>query len=399
MRARVLLLGFIFLALFIPGVSGAEYNLTENQNPFNSSAWFVASNNVLRNSTLEAYELNYTGSMSYEDFTTYTEVDTNGIITINSTTIHYVGTSGEIRNNDDHRVTKAHQVRSGETFTYNMDFYLDSITNNAYTVSGAVFGLSNLTDSVRDIGTVFNDYGLFVRYYSLSSSNQFYMGINHWEAGVNVGNISAGNSLNIDTWYYLQFQKTATKYIFRIYSDSDRSVLLEEYSILLVNTGDYTYNYLYALDNTGFATGLKPSAGYIKKFSLTQGAGYSRDGVLYFKNLLENTTGEGAYYLSNNTLGGQTLQIAFSENNSTWILNTTLNEGLNSIYLRPHELNPLYVKYRFLSDGSNTPRILNASILYEGGGGGSGATVYRYGLGIVLLMIGLLLGVGIIHNE
>lgn len=377
---------FLLIALLIQPASAQDYNLTESRNPFISDRWLQGADRVTLNDTLNAYTLDQISGGSYEDFTTYTEIDTLGRITvINSTTARV---NGNFRDNSDTRLYKTQDIRGD--FTHFFDLYVNSIDNQAVSRRGVVYSISNNTIlSWRDLWLA-NLASTSIQILSVSDANHFFLSLDYTKNGVNTNNQTTSNGLNIDTWYYIEFTRVGTTYTLNIFSDAIRSALVETVSLTVAEA--YTYSNIKAIQNAGYASSSAPTDLYVKYYSLAPG-GYESQGWLYFKDLLENTTAPGIYYTSNQTIPAGSLSVAFSEDNATWVYNSTLHPGLDIVYLEPGDLNPLYVRYRFEGNGITTPALLNASFMTLGSGSGPpGSTVYVYGFGIVLFIIAFLLG-------
>lgn len=358
-----------FISIFIISLSfsfafAAEFNHTEIRNDFNNTDWFAASDRVILNETLTSYQLN-SSLVLPDDFSTFSEIDTRNIITTNSTTITYINDNlGEIRNNIAERVWIDRTIKKNQKFSYNFDFDLEAIDSNSYTIGGGIFGLTNETDSIRDIGIVNIKNGFFVRYMSYNTGSKFYLSIVHYNNGASVENFTAQNIFDVQRWYYLNVQKTSTKYILNVFNDSSRTQLISELSLLLSATDSFTYNKQYSLINGGYSSGTKNSYGYVKNLISALNYGFEEKGFLYFKNVLENTTKKASWFITNQTISDGILQVSFSDDNSTWLRNTTLNDGLAAIYLYDLNISDVFIKYRFDRGISESPTLNDASIFY-----------------------------------
>lgn len=386
MVKKSLVICFLLIALLIQPASAQDYNLTESRNPFTSDRWFQGADRVILNDTLNAYTLNYTAGGSFEDFTTYTEIDTlNRITVIDANTAR---ANGNLRDNSDTWLYKTQDIRGD--FDHFFDLYVDSTDNVAVSRRGVVYSITNNTVlSWRDLWL--NNYAsTSIQVLSVSDPTHFYLSLDYTKNGALTSNQTTSNGLNIDTWYYIEVTRVGTTYTLNVFSDSGRTALVETVSLTVAES--YTYSKIKALQNAGYASTTANIDVYVKYYNLAPG-GYESQGWLYFKDLLENTTAPGIYYTSNQTIPAGSLSVAFSEDNSTWVYNSTLHPGIDIVYLEPGDLNPLYVRYRFDGNGITSPALLNASFMTLGSGSGpQGSTVYVYGFGIVLFIIAFLLG-------
>ena len=120
------------------------------------------------------------------------------------------------------------------------------------------------------------------------------------------------------TWYYCTFKLENGNALLYIYDDVNRSNLIAFRTITLEND-DFSYRYLYLAQSSDEGTGeTSKSLGYSKDYLLRYKEYYDY-GVLYTRNLLENSTEKSIMIGINSTaLPNTRVQLYSSSDNSTW---------------------------------------------------------------------------------
>ena len=132
------------------------------------------------------------------------------------------------------------------------------------------------------------------------------------------------------TWYYCTFKIENGDALLYVYDDVDRNNLIAFRTITLEND-DFSYRYLYLAQSSDEGTGeTSKSLGYSKDYNLKYKEYYG-SGVIYTKNLLENTTDKSVLIGINSTAAKDThVQLYGSSDNSTWKLLID-NDGLDEL--------------------------------------------------------------------
>jgi len=192
-----------------------------------------------------------------EDFTTYTEVDPDGVVTVTATKVEVTamlrGTNSYVY--DD----KGAGHFSGD-FEHLLEGYMSSSSVN-YSRWG-IWGLSDLTNYEYDNSNG-QEVGDFV---SLLIKTGGYFVIDIGQDGYATYDRSV--TLNKDTVYYLKIKRVGTTFYCYIYSDSARTTLVDTLSCSVTVR---SYQYIYACCPEGGATGLAVY-GYCQNLDLQEAA-------------------------------------------------------------------------------------------------------------------------------
>lgn len=183
--------------------------------------------------------------MAVEDFTTYTEVDSDSSLTVIASRIDF----DTLSRNEEAYVYKDFGIDYWEgDFEFLMDFEITS------GVEGSVVIACLLSNLVDDAFGIYNASGDF-------------LGIRLWPAGgggIQLSEVDGGSfyadtfpTLDLNTRYYLRYKRNESiglygTLICLIYSDSARTVLLDTLSIALHSSKkDFRYKYGSNAWNTG----------------------------------------------------------------------------------------------------------------------------------------------------
>ena len=200
--------------------------------------------------------------MAVEDFTTYTEVDPNSRITVTSTRV----TAAGIARDEAAYVYKDKGAAffSGN-FIHDFTMFMDS-TGGSTTGWQYFWTLTNLVNSTLDIETAADDYltVVGVRYASV------------WTIFISEFNgasqlTDSDTTMAYDTVYYGRIERdefvgTYGTFTLRVYSDSDRTVLVTAITINLRKNADLRYIYPVTSRND---TDVDTSSGYTENLDLS----------------------------------------------------------------------------------------------------------------------------------
>ena len=301
-----------------------------------------------------------------EDFTTYTEVDTLGIITINSSHVEF---NGNMRGTSNQYVYKTHESKG--SYVYEWDICIDSVQSSSAFYRETTLMLTNITNDWKYIFDNNGD-GIFVITSSLSSSTGFYYYLIDTHAGVNVFNTTTQNALNIDTWYYLRLEKDGLDITLSIYSDEARTSLVESISITIGIGDDYTYDKVFIASNVGFATNYNIH-GYTRNLDIGNLGGGALEGIIYTKDLLSLVTDDVTALITNTLIEGSSeITVEFSNDNVTWynqqkiVGDETIITGYDGFNLEKLEYSTLYLRFSFSRPSTDDDvRLDNYKVIYE----------------------------------
>ena len=176
-------------------------------------------------------------SPTYEDFTTYTEVDPNSHIAKTANHIDFQ----DYRNEDEGAyLYKDKGADHFTNFTHLLDFkpVLDYTTH-----LGSIWVLANDIDDVYGLRTG-GKTAITVYIYNHGGSN--YLGLQEEYAGSPYS--SSEYAVTTGTWYYLKIVKAGTQLTLYVYSDAARTNLLVTLGPLTLH-GNWSFRYIYAADS------------------------------------------------------------------------------------------------------------------------------------------------------
>lgn len=168
----------------------------------------------------------------YEDYTTYTEVDEDGDIDINST---WVNTTSMRRDADSYVYKDYGEDYFTGDFEYMVDVYIDMA--NDRDTAPCFFTLAN------DVGaqnTIADTNFITVFYYETSA---WYLFVRERYNDANYQNNGAF-TMNEDTWYYLNITRSGSTFRCDVYNDEARTSLRGYSQITLKTVDDYRYVYV-----------------------------------------------------------------------------------------------------------------------------------------------------------
>ena len=187
----------------------------------------------------------------YEDLLTFTEVDSDGDITITK----YVATWETMSRQAASYVAK--DYGAGYFGDFDIEWEAEGTVQDAL-CSTIIFGLANAAGTFQDF--IDNNVGVTVHINDNNSGT----------AGIKIQEYSLDNSdyVGFDptgTLYYYKITRVGTTFTCYVYSDSDRTVLVDS----IVLTGPTTkYRYLHALASRDLGVNSADSSGYTQNFNI-----------------------------------------------------------------------------------------------------------------------------------
>lgn len=178
--------------------------------------------------------------MPVEDFTTYTEVDPNSHIGLVGTNhVDFVA----YRNEDAYLYKDKGENHFGD-FTHDVDVLCDG--RSGVNPISPVWALTNDVNDLKGIKDAGNT-AIAVQFYRKSDGTL----VLRLREIYNNANYNDDYTVSYDTWYYLTIEKSGTSLTCKIYSDSNRTNLLDTLSLTL--HGDWQFRYIFAAitNNTG----------------------------------------------------------------------------------------------------------------------------------------------------
>ena len=180
---------------------------------------------------------NVKASPTYEDFTTYTEVDPNNHLSKTANHIDFKACY-----NEDCYLYKD---EGANHFGSVWEHKIDVTAIDRYGNSPAIFmGLANAIDDWAHAG---NEVGVYIYYSNGAASYRIYL----FEYYSSTEYFQA-YSISVSTSYYLTIKKDGTALTCKIYSDSARTILLATLSLTL--HADESYQYIYAAQTSNMAS-------------------------------------------------------------------------------------------------------------------------------------------------
>jgi hypothetical protein len=321
---------------------------------------FGYNQSIAHNSTLDCLQLIGIPDW-FENYTTYTEVDDDGDLTVNDYQIEW----SSMRRDTNASVSYDFGVDFFHDFTHEWILKIDDI--EAGDVTGADFlgtgGVSDVRGSTADMIT--GDYIAVRMRQEADNDDLFRWYLLMRSGGVNVIQIvqPLGTNNPLDT-YYLRLTRSGTNVTFYAYTDEARTVLNAK---LTSNAGDDddSYRYYNPLVSHNFAgDGADHSSGFVYNTSLGLG-GFDNEGYIFGNNNL-NGIGYTLVDLLNASIpANDIITVQYSSDNSTWVNTITLVDGLNSIELRGLNYTNLY-RLINMTDGvaDSTPRLFQVRLIY-----------------------------------
>ena len=354
------------------GYGEDQTSLGQHTDSFEDSNNVSVAVDVIRNSTLEVMELNYSiDGPAYENFTTYTEVDEDGDITITSSKIDWV----TMRRDAETYVWKDF---SGDYFgDFELKFMVNITDLEAGDATGAsIAGIMVLTNSTARVmdDLVGADWFTLLLVQEAAVDDVFRLRVSQRFGGVNVFVSPYGLSFPVNDALYITFNRSGQDCGMYIFDSYARTNLLQEYED--VGEGK-TYRYFMPLSNYG--RDVDPAdhhTGYLENLDFGS-AGYVYDPEGYFSTVdyLVNplTSGAGLAVLVNTSIPANTdIQFQISDDNISWtdhegVVGDSENllGGFEAIDLRQlnYSANIYFRGNLSTTDGLATPRVYQIRLI------------------------------------
>jgi len=192
---------------------------------FTVEAWF-------KTSTVDTSDIIIKGG-GYENFTTYTEVDEDGDITVTDTKV----TVSSMRRDALSYVRKDYGAGFFDNFEHNIEILIDSVGGGGLALVGT-WAVSNGSSSIQDMDT--NNEGIVVYVYKPTTGSQ----------RIYLRDYTNNNYDNYvcleDKIYYLTIERSGTTTTCEIYNSSLRTASYLE-DTLTITSGAETYQYIFAI--------------------------------------------------------------------------------------------------------------------------------------------------------
>ena len=216
---------------------------------------------------------------TYEDFRDYTVVNPNGTMTPHATSIEF---------DDVARDESAYVYKDfgASYFSGDLEHLLEA-SNDAYSGNVPRCYIWGLADSVDDFGGIDAASGDFVGAAIDNLSGTYRFRLDQCDAGTltsDTGNITES------TLYYLRAVRSNTAdtaYLY-IYSDSDRTTLVDTLSVALSAAGEAAFRYFYAASTYDTSTAARLLDGLVRNVNLQEDVSPYEDFTTYTKSDASN---------------------------------------------------------------------------------------------------------------
>lgn len=263
---------------------------------------------------------------------------------------------------------------------------------NGYTSNGLYYPFS----VCNEIGDYFNtSNGIFIRVGHSNAPDTYYIRLQLRQAGVASGHTRWDtNDTDNSAYYYLSLEKNGTRVSLLIYQNPAYSTLLKNQTLTL--SGNHSYQYIHwgqTHDADLAGRGLNGDTLF-----LDDGSGGATEGVFYSTDLLNGVSSNCTTFLYNTTLSANsTISLEFSRDNSTFTaLNSPVFNGLGAVSLDTLNYSSLYVRGNFTRVTGGVCNLNDFTVIYEEPGP---SIDYRYGIAVVLFILGIIIGWGLIRRE
>jgi hypothetical protein len=167
--------------------------------------------------------------MAYEDFTTFTEVDPGGWVTVTASRCNVVNADTDLL----YYVRADRGAGHFGDFERLLTFHLGSGSKNS---RGGTWGVSNGASAYVDMAGANDGIAHFVARYSTGAYNNSFIDFTN--------DNSDSFTPTINTTYYFTFKRAGTTFTCKVYSDAARTNLLDTLSFVC---GTTTYRYIYGI--------------------------------------------------------------------------------------------------------------------------------------------------------
>lgn len=399
MNQRKILIIFLivnFLFMFTnpsPVFAITEEYLQHHRTTFENENWFTTligteiANNSLR--------LKSSGNFTriYEDLENWIEVDAGTSMSISEGVITH---DGNMRYSVNGWFQKG--VLSANNYSYVAKINVDTILSATQTVRGTIFSMSEYyEDYMYHINNNYEAIAYTLKSYV--STAEYAIGLQAVENG-NSESIADTGNLNVDTDYWVLFNRTGYDLGCYVYSDEDLTTLITSAKGTISVFGDnYSFNKVLLLANHGYATSLNSKISLSNLWNGTTRGGIESVGYAYTKNLLENSTKIAFSLMTNQTIcEGGNYELSVSDDNSTWIMVIDDCSGYEWVKLEKYNLTKLYIKIKLTSLGVSNSRLFDLWFTnfcdFDSIPSGQ-----NWGISLVLLALGFIVGLGVLKKH
>lgn len=386
----ILMLSLSVIPLILAQYGEENTSLGQFVDEFDSLNNVSLRSSIERNTTLNAMELNLTGSAAvFEDFTTFTEVDEDGDVTVIALNIAF----DTMRRDAETYVWKDYGAGFFGDFTARFQVNITDL--EAGDITAATVGGFAMFSNDTGVGDDLTNFLGVTISQNQATDDQFRLRL--WErfGGATVFISPQQNIHSVNDPLFCTVNRTGADVMFRVYSDSTRTTLIQ--TTTQTGNGD-RYQYNEGLMNWG--RNVDPAdhmTGYVDRLSFSEPGGYQSPGHFSTTDYLDYVNGSTLVQLTNATIpAGTSITVRFSLDNATWINPTALTAGFMSIDLR--ELNwsgSYYLNYSFTGNLGATPRLYQSRLITTVGTAGPGTpglNVSRETVTYNLTEIGVTLG-------
>jgi hypothetical protein len=337
--------------------------------------------NTVRNSTYNAIELNQTERfIEYENYTTYTKVGADSVLSVDDYNISYV----QYKRGTE----EGYYYDFGVGFFGNFEHEFELVVNDTEAGDGDSrnmghpYALTNYIGDFTGAPALYDFFGLALRNIGGNDDKYAFVLLGVQNAGVLYAIVGTTWDVSDDILYCTMNRTNGNGY-FWVYSDSNRTILVEQ----LNNTGGgltdtYQYGYGYHAVDAGGDVNDWVSGSVANLWVGEMGGGYMSSGYIITTNYLLDPIAGGSVLVSmqNSTIPENTqITIQFSDDNETWVNNlgldgyNTITDGFLSIDLRNLNYSIAYYEMKNLTttDEDVTPRSYQSRLITTIGVGGT----------------------------
>lgn len=374
----------------------AFMSLTASVVAINYTGYIEPFNNSSRIQTLDDLILNTTrGSITFND-----SASGSGLMSENTTEYTSNAPALIFRFDSETRI-QGYQVPKDQSYYVYKDYGADYLADFKaqcdirflnYQSNGLGSAIKFSTNLASDEGHQGgSDQALMVRVYHHWDSNYDY------SIGLTVSNDGSYTTdwyysgINTPFWRYVDLYREGPNAWLEIYSDVARTSLVDNLTVTVNSDSTYRYAYWGSTYNNGQASRLL--YWYCDNFKFRPSG--VTEGYFYSKDLLNGISANASALLYETSIdGSNSIILEVSEDNTTWVRSETVNNGYGALSLDDLGYSTLYTRGNFSRPGSSGYCDLEElTVIYEGGSGATPSA--SYGVAIVLLILGLIIGTGI----
>ncbi|MDY6959824.1 MAG: Ig-like domain-containing protein, partial [Halobacteriota archaeon] len=282
-----------------------------------------------------------------EDFTKYTEFDSNSHLTVETNHLELQG-----YDNEDCYLYKDYGVDHFGDFKHFVDVQLDESNND---IGVYLWGLQN---DINDVCDLYNEEKTYLGIQLYGNSEYIELLEIHGD-----GAWKDSYDALPDTPYYLTIEKSGTYVTCKIYSDSGRTNLLDTLS--LESHTDHKFRYMFAANTWNSGNSYN---GIINVDNLNLGETTSGDLITY------HDAGPGmetvSFSINANTQADTSYAVYYRENGTgSWSMLDSGLTGSNTVTIPGTKYQNTDVKVQLSGNGLNTPEIISITYNMEDVGG------------------------------